>query len=229
VSDNVAVPLFMISWGEGQADSMIRERLAQSGRPMPQHRRPSYDSPVFMEILGTTKEVVELTIRDASFLKRPLLQLTNTAELLGPLPPSRHFVEEMVDGPEAYKTIESPEKIQAWLLTSTADDEKARENRDRTGPVQLNAVETKTCSNTLLNFDSYFWRISKKCIVDYGARLRFTRGNDTVDVRLCFQCNILTFSHNGRENSGDFDPGRSPLVKALQSAFPNDAIIKNLK
>jgi hypothetical protein len=229
VSDNVVVPLFMIGWGEGPSDSIIRERLAQLGRPMPRRRAPSDLSPVFIEILGSTKEVVELNVRDASFLKRPPLQLTNAAELLGSLPPPRHFVEQLVGGPEAYQTVESPDKVQAWLLTSGLDNDAVEENKDRTAAVQLNATEAKTFSNALLNFDTYFWRGGKNCIVDYGARLRFTRGNDSVEVRLCFQCNILEFSHKGGSNLRDFDPGRNPLVKALQSAFPNDRIVKDLK
>ena len=229
VSDNVAVPLFLIGWGEAPVGSIIRERLAQSGRSLSPHRPPDSQSPVFMKILGTTKEVVELNIQDASFLKRPPLQLTNAAELLGPLPPPRHFVEELVGGPEAYKTIESPDKVQAWLLTGINDNPGGTTNKDRTGPVQLNAIEAKKFSTTLLNFDAYAWQGGKACMVDFGARLKFTRGNDTVDVRLCFQCNILEVSHNGSSKLRDFDPGRAPLVKALQSAFPKDPVVKNLK
>jgi hypothetical protein len=229
VSDNIAVPLFLIGWGEGPADSIIRERFAQLGRPMPRHRAPNNLSPVFMEILGSTKEVVELNVRDASFLKRPPLQLPNAAELLGPLPPPRHFVEQLIGGPEAYQTVESPDKVQAWLLTSRYENDALKENKDRTAAMQLKTVEAKTISDTLLNFDTYIWQGEKSCMIDYGARLRFTRGNDSVEVRLCFQCNILEFSHNGSDNLRDFDPGRNPLVKALQSAFPNDKIVKDLK
>ncbi|HXS69470.1 MAG TPA: hypothetical protein VN761_11540 [Candidatus Polarisedimenticolia bacterium] len=228
VSNNVAVPLFMISWGEGPTGPLLRERLKQLGRPMRRSPRADPMAPVFMEILGTTKEVVELRVRDDSFSKRPPLQLTNASELLGPLPPPGHFVEELVGGPEAYKTIESPDKVQAWLLTSNSDN-PARENKNRTGPVELKPSEAKAFSNALLNFDTYFWNVSKGCIVDYGARLRFTRGNNSVDVWLCFQCNTLSFSHDGKQNFGEFDNGRNPLVKALQSAFPKDSIVKDLQ
>jgi hypothetical protein len=229
VSDNVAVPLFMIGWGDGPSDALIRDRLKQLPRPMPRRRPPSYQSPVFIEILGTTKEVVELNVQDSSFWNRPPLKLTNAAELLGPLPPPRHFVEELVGGPEAYQTIQFPDKVQVWLLTSTHDDDTARGNKDRTGPLQLKTVQAKTFSTALLNFDTYVWQGEKGCIVDYGARLKFTRGNDTVEVRLCFQCNILEFSHKGSSKFRDFDYGRDPLVKALQSAFPNDTVVKNLQ
>jgi hypothetical protein len=208
----IALPLFEIGWGESRLDSILSE------------------CPVYMKILEVTKEMVDFGLHDTSFSKRSELLLTNAEELLGPLPPPRHFVEKLIGGPEAYRTVESPDKVEAWLLTRVFIDEMSLEYRNRSGPLQLNASETKMFSDTLLDFDRYSWRPDpKKCFIDYGARLRFTRGNDIVGVRLCYACDVVEFSHKGKAQTGDFDPGHNPLVKALQSVFPEDGIARSLK
>jgi len=65
--------------------------------------------------------------------------------------------------------------------------------------------------------------------MDEGARLRFTRGANTVDIRLCYQCDMLTVSHKGNTHLGDFDYAHDALAKALQAAFPNDEVVKGLQ
>ena len=69
------------------------------------------------------------------------------------------------------------------------------------------------------------------CIPDYGVRLRFTRNNDIVEFLLCYECNILEVSHDGQLQTQEmsFDSVHGALVKAIQSVFPNDEAIKNLK
>lgn len=225
VSNNIAVPLFMVGWGDDPATRLIRDRMQQLNRPMPDLARPSSLNSAFVQILGTTKEVVKLHVRDGKFSKRPLLQLANVAELLGPLPPPRHFVEALVGGKDAYETISKPDKAEAWLLTSGSDRPKV----DRAGPIKLTTGTAKAFSDALLNFDSYLWRDGKACVMDEGARLRFTRGTDTVDIRLCYECDMLSIRHSGSTHIPDFDPAHNALVRALQAAFPNDKIVKGLQ
>jgi hypothetical protein len=224
----VAIPLFMIGWGEDPMNAMLQERLRQTDRPLPQ-RPPSDRCPVFVEILGTTRELIELSINDPTFIKRPPLQLTNREELLGPTPPPRHFVEELVGGKDAYETMAAPDKVEAWLLTSSFGGEQPVEKKDRTPAVKLTPQAAKAFSDALLDFDTYLWNVRKKCIMDEGARLRFTRGGDTVDVRLCYECDMLTVTHRGQTNDGDFDGGNNALVDALLAVFPDDASVQGLK
>jgi hypothetical protein len=220
----ISSPLFMIGWGESPVNPILQARMRELNRPMPV-RPPSDLSPVFVEFLGTTRELIDLKINDPSLLKRPVLQLTNAEQLLGPTPPPQHFVEEFVGGKDAYETISKPDKVEVWLLTAGIDHPKV----DRAGPVKLTAVTAKAFSDALLNFDSYSWRDGKQCIMDEGARLRFTRGADTVDIRLCYQCDMLTVTHKGSTRMGDFDYAHNALAKALQAAFPNDEIVKALQ
>ena len=237
ISNNVAQPLFMIGWGEDSRSKIVREMLrtnpppARADRPNRPFREPppSSSCPVFIEILGTTKELIELTINDESLFKRKALQLTNAAELLGPLPPPRHFVEELVGGKEAYETIARPDKVEAWLLTSSYASGTFQEKKDRVGPVKLKQEVARKFSDELLSFDSYFWRVGKGCMPDYGVRLRFTRSSDTVEFILCYECDILQVTHNSKTQEGNFDPAHAKLVNAIKSVFPNDEAIRNLK
>ena len=93
-------------------------------------------SPVRMEILGTTKELLDLSIRDISVFKRSPLRLTNTDELLGAAtaPP---FCRAVVGRNDAYETVARPDRP-SWLLGSGFDEEGRRiEKTNRTQAVQL--------------------------------------------------------------------------------------------
>ena len=184
--------------------------------------------------MGTTREVIELSIRDSSLLKRPALQLTNAAELLGPLPPPRHFVEGIFGGKNAYEAIANPDHAEVWLLSSNSSGEDhPGQKKERAGPVTLKAEWIRGFSAPLLDFNSYVWGMMKGCIPDYGARLRFTRGNDVVEVLLCYECDMLQVTFNGVVQNGqlqgeNFDHAHNALVKALQAVF-HDNIVDNLR
>lgn len=237
ISNNVALPLFMIGWGEDLRSIIIRETLrtnpppSRANRPTRPFRElpPSSSCPVFVEILGTTKELIELTINDASLLKRTGLVLTNAAELLGPYPPPRHFVEELVGGKRAYEIVLKPDRAEAWLISSASEAGGFDQKKERAGPQRLTAAMAKAFSEPLLDFDSYYWGFSKKrCIADFGAKIRFSRGKQTVEFLLCYECNILQVNFGGKETIAEFDPAHKRLVKAIQAVFPNDIAIKNL-
>jgi len=227
---NIAItPLFMIGWGEDPINSRLRARLKTLNRPL-HPRPPSRMSPVYMEILGTTREIIELDVCDESLFKSAPLQLTNAAELLGPLPPKSHFIEGMVGGKDAYKTVALPDEVEAWLLNGRGAGENIDPLANRTGAVELKTVDAKQFSDALLNFDSYSWGTAKMCSPEFGVRLRFTRGGDTVEFLLCYECKILEVSHNGKIQTQEmnFDYAEAALVKAIQSVFPDDNAIKKL-
>jgi hypothetical protein len=227
-SENIlAVPLFMIGWGEEPEIPNLPEQLRQLNRPRP-NRPPSDRSPVYVELLGTTRELLELKINDASLFTRPALQLADADKLLGPTPPPKHFVEELVGGPEAFQTIASPDKVEAWLLASDSGHGGFKK-KDRTGPLQLKPENAKAFSDALIDFNSYLWNVSKDCIMDPGARLRFTRGKDVVDIWLCYECDMLAIIYGGKTKFTDFDPAHKTLVRALQTAFPKDQVVQSLR
>ena len=208
-AERIPIPLFEISW-------------SQQSPPF----NPT--APLRVKILGTTKELLQLSIRDVAFFTQAPLRVTNVAELLGPLPPPRHFVEELVGGKDAYETVASPDRVEAWLLNGEGRGERPQK-KIRTGLLELKPKIAKAFSAALLDFDSYQWTAMKLCSPDYGLRLRFIRGNARVEFILCYDCDILQVTHNGKTKEENFDFAHNKLVKALQGAFPQDEIVKQLK
>jgi hypothetical protein len=230
VTNMISIPLYLIGWGDPLEGFLRTNRL---GRPLPP-RRPNALDAVYVEILGTTRELLSLHIRDTNFFTQPPLILTNAAELLGPLPPPQHFVEELLGGKDAYETVAHPEKVEAWLLNTYEDQHDNGLPSERAGPKKLGSGffgtgVDKTFSDILLDFNSYGWGEMKMCIPDYGLRLRYTRGKDVVEFQLCYNCDILEVSHNGHIQQENFDFAHDKLVKAVQGAFPFDEKIGRLE
>ena len=69
----------------------------------------------------------------------------------------------------------------------------------------------------------------KLCSPNYGLRLRFERGKDSVEILFCYECDILQVTHNGRIKEENFDFAHNKLVKAVQAVFPKDDAIRKLE
>ncbi len=209
--NHVRLPLFRVAWGG------VRD-----------HKRSSAQTPVqaTMEILGSTKQCLNLHIFDPELLKAPPLQVTNAAALLGPPPPPQHFVEELMGGKAAYDAVARPEKVLVWLVGSQPDEPEVVTNRS--AAMLLEAASAAVFSRALTDFNSYSWLGEKACMPDYGVRLQFIKGAETVDFAWCDECDHLQVTHNGRSAEKDCEPARLALVRAIQSIFPRDEIIKNL-
>ena len=203
-------PVFRFGWGDSP------------------NQRPHSCDPVYLELRGDEKRLRGLHINDQSFFTSPPMVLTNSSELLGPLPSPRHFVEELVGGKDAYETIFHPERVEAWLLTSFADED-SRENKPRTKAIQLSPAQVKSFYDPLLGFDSYQWTATKMCLPDFGLKLCFTRGKKTVEFRLCYECDILEVTFGGKTKSENFDFAHNRLVKAIQSIFPKDKKVQAIE
>jgi hypothetical protein len=70
---------------------------------------PAFDKPqVSVEVLGTTKELQELMIKDLSFSRRPLMLVTNVLEMIRtPVPPIKQM-RRWPDGSATNETAPSP-------------------------------------------------------------------------------------------------------------------------
>jgi hypothetical protein len=201
--NRVAAPFFILHWG------------------LP----PSV--PLSMQILGTTKELIGLEINDPSVWRRPRLELVDGAELLGEPPSPKEFVEQRL-GKEVVEIIEDPDEVMIWLLTSDLD---GRPKRERAGPARLNCEQARRFSEVLLEFDSYMWDCQKMCLPDYGARVRFQKGDEFVDCSICYECDTVEVSIDGREKTHDLSGGRvhNAFVKAIQPIFPHDRVVRDLR
>jgi hypothetical protein len=64
----------------------------------------------------------------------------------------------------------------------------------------------------------------------YGARVKFERAGDRVDLLLCLECDESLIFSNGRfVGYGFFVPAHDRLVRVVQELFPDDEQIQSLK
>jgi hypothetical protein len=195
----VMTPLFTISWGD--------------------HAPPmDLSNPVRVKILGSTKELIELDIKERSVSLRPRLVLTNKAELLGPLPLPRYFVEQLLGSRIAYDTVASPARAEAFLLRESNAPGKT-----------ISKGNARALANILLDFDSYYWMAQKLCAPEYGLKIRFIRDASIVDVSFCFDCDILAVTSNGATPYENFDFRHNDLVRIARKLFPRAPSIQKLE
>jgi hypothetical protein len=232
-AEGLGFPIFLIGWGDSAMQMLLQERFRALQERFNREVRAPMPSPmhsqVFVQLLSTTRELIDLSVNDLALLKRPALELADAGDLLGPTPSPQTFVEELFGGAEAFRTVSSPDEVVAWLLEPNSDKGNYLNKPARQGPRRLSAEAAKAFSDALLDFDSYLWTQTKGCIVDYGARLRFVRGGDEVIVQLCYECDMLDIHHAGQRSRADFDHARDALVRALQAVFPDDGIVRGLK
>jgi hypothetical protein len=204
-------PIFRVTWGGGH-----------NSQGPAHHTSPQAS----VEVLGATKQCLGLHISNPELFTGPPLQVTNAAALLGPLPSPQHFVEGFLGGKAAYDTVAHPDQVLAWLLTSQADGSQTKTNR--TPLMAVDGLTGQSVSRALTNFDSYNWLNEKGGVPDYGVGLRFIKGTQTVDILWCAECDHLQVTYNGQSAEKDCDAARPALVRAVQTIFPNDSIIRSL-
>src|ERR1035441_10233986 len=215
VTNVVKSPLFRVTWGNRRG----RPAMAAGSSIL-----------VSMDILGSTRQCTGLRIQNPDLLKCAPLKVTNAAALLGPPPPPQHFVEEFLGGRAAYDCVAKPDKVTAWLLSSQTDDPDSKTNR--TPAVAVNAMTASLFSKTLTDFNSYSWLEEKNCTPDYGVRLRFTKGAETVEFLLCFECDSLQVQYHPK--AGECQPETKDLdhnatmqiFKALKGIFGSQLSIE---
>jgi hypothetical protein len=208
-------PQFIITWADPNPAFL-------GGRRLPQ--RPGHGL-VVVEILGTTKQIIELRINDPKLWPRPKLELQNSDALLGADPTPAELMAKIIT-PEAYKIIEKPDIIEAWLLTSHSE---RRPKKDRLGPVKLPPALAAKFSAALLDFDSYdSWSAQKGCVTDDGARLCLKKGDDEVHISFCFECDILTMNHGSHWKAINFDQGHDHFADLLLELFPDDSVVRGI-
>jgi len=204
------LPIFRVTWGGARIGPATSRATVQ----------------VAVDILGSTKQCLSLHVFNRELFTGPPLTVTNAAALLGPLPSPQQVVQDFLGGQAAYTAVANPDRVSAWLLSSSPD---APETKTIRSPVMvLNPATAPLLSQALTDFNSYAWLRDKGCTPDYGVGLRFSKGAENVDVLWCYNCDHLQVIYNGRSADKDCDAARPALVRAIQSVFPNDPVIRSL-
>lgn len=132
---------------------------------------------------------------------------------------------------EAMAIVRSADNVTAYRLPSPSGEHESLADYEMVaGPVEVPSKTIQQLREALLNDAGYEWSAVKTCLPDFGVRLKFARGDDSVDVLLCFKCKMLAVYHNGTEVGGeDFDSIYQQLVAVTKSLFPRDPEIMALK
>lgn len=138
--------------------------------------------------------------------------------------PPRELLK-LYGGLKGFVVLHTPERVEAFRLSHTTGEEPTV----TAGPVKVDQKVVKQLVSALSARQSYGWEYGKGCIPVWGVRLSFYRHNDRIDILLCFDCDILRVSLNGKPiEHEDFDPIRPQLVRAMKAIFPNDPVVQNL-
>lgn len=157
------------------------------------------------------------------------------------LPPRQDArIVELFGGEAGLRTVTHPTKVEAYRLKPNlkldgSEYTDLKNNYEITAePISVPETLATELSRDLTNLSSYWWNAGKLCIPRYGVRLSFHRGQDQVDVFLCFECKELRVSRNGKVTSGpgndkSFDSMNGRLVLAAKTLFPDDPEIQELQ
>lgn len=99
------------------------------------------------------------------------------------------------------------------------------------GPVAASTELTELLKETLLSSATYDLEVAKGCgFPVYGVRLSFYRGDERVDVYLCFRCSDLAVVREETAYApADFSRGKRVLLNAVKELFPQDAEIQAIQ
>ena len=142
------------------------------------------------------------------------------------------LVEEKVfGGSENFEIVEGASSVLATRIDSTAADDTAfyYDYSEIGNPVALDSSVVGKLKALLKERGSYDLKRSKPCEPVPGVKLTFTDDTKSLDIFLCFECNILiVMKDKKRIAHEDFDPMRQNLVTVAKLAFPNDKEITSL-
>ena len=148
-------------------------------------------------------------------------------------PQSPEALDAMFGGDAGLATVARPEWVEAYRIGPPRPATRSQEVNDYpiiAGPGRIATENANELSAALTSPKSYVWETAKGCEPEYGVCLSFFRGDNRVDVLLCFECNILLVAWNGSVTGGeDFDPVRPVLVRAVKAGFPADDVIQTLE
>ncbi len=138
--------------------------------------------------------------------------------------PDRQLLK-LLGGTRGLAALLKPERMEAFRLDHTISEKPVVKN----GPVAVGKDTVKELTAVLAAPGSYLWNMGKGCIPVRGVRFSFFRGDDRLEVLLCFNCDILGVRLNdGELQDQNFDRVRPQLMRIVKAIFPDDPVIQKL-
>jgi hypothetical protein len=132
---------------------------------------------------------------------------------------------KLLGGTKGFAVLLKPERVDAFRLDHMIGEEPVVKG----GPAAVGKDTVKDLTTVLSAPESFLWNIGKGCIPVWGVRFSFFRGDDRLEVLLCFNCDILGVRLNdGELQDQNFDRVRPQLVRLVKAVFPDDPVIQKL-
>jgi hypothetical protein len=181
-------------------------------------------------------------------LTLPLLSLACGEKAAGPSQPNAHVAQFL--GDQAVRVLSAPTTVQTFRLVSRAESAGAGATATSVpssrGPATLHgwpvaaagadrdAAFGSRIAGALFDPSSYRFDRAKGCIFDPGVGFRVWRGDEYVDLLLCFSCDefrlVLPKASGKAGGVGeDFEDNRAAFVALARQAFPQDPLIQALR
>ncbi|RLS54066.1 MAG: hypothetical protein DWH91_12795 [Planctomycetota bacterium] len=141
-------------------------------------------------------------------------------------------VTTLYGGRSAIDTVQLSNSVQVYRLSSPSFHvQLLAEYSMSAGPISIPEATAVKLRSILMDDTIYLWDVAKACgEPNYGIRFQFQRGQDNVDVLICFECDILGVYHNGQSvDYEDCDYGRAQLIAIAKELFPDDPAIQALQ
>ena len=153
-------------------------------------------------------------------------------------------------GDPAVRVLSAPTRVQTFRLVSRAEgpgaSATAPADAPATAPAALHgwpvaaagadrdAAFGSRIAGALFDRRSYRFDRAKGCIFDPGVAFRVWRGDEHVDLLLCFSCDEFRLILPGTDGEArgvgeDFEDNRATFVALAKDAFPQDPVIRALR
>ena len=175
--------------------------------------------------------------RRIAFLTLPLAALALATVLMGETKESN--VRALL-GDRGMAIVRGATRVEVFRIVGNAHRKPTGDPKQEIDGFPIKAVGkergeafARSIATVLLDEKSYP-DFAKGCIIEPGVVFRLWKGEESVDLILCFECTILKVitrdaqGHPVQQASRDFDPARPALIKLARAAFPNDPEIQAL-
>lgn len=141
-------------------------------------------------------------------------------------------VTQEVFGDNATRNIvENATKVTAYRIEPPAEGfAPASQLTVISGPVEVGKELQAQLSRTLVSENSYQCGVVVACgRPTPGVWIRLERSGNTVDVLICFDCEILAvYRDSEMMGSSVFFPSNAELTRIMKKVFPDDEVIQSL-
>jgi hypothetical protein len=147
------------------------------------------------------------------------------------------IITNIFGGSENVAIVANADTVQAWRTLGSVRAEKPgyvgvpndypNYYRKTGRPVLVSSDLAAELSRLILDKNSYLTCPMKNCRPDAEVAVTFSHANKSVDIYLCFNCNVLVV--NGIPLPNYIDPGSEAILQVIKKVFPNDRKIRSLE